>query len=77
MYSLLIGFAYVEKTVYPQQARLDRSCLLVVDKYIDRSACITCDGRQGNISVQALSLGKIRVGRHCEIFACHYPRKHY
>lgn len=29
MYISLFGCAYAEKTVYPQQARLDRACLLV------------------------------------------------
>ena len=37
-----------------QQARQYRSCLLAVGKYIDRSACLTYNGRQGDLLVQTL-----------------------
>lgn len=36
MYISHIGCAYAEKTVYPQQARLDRACLLAAYQHIDR-----------------------------------------
>lgn len=77
MYILLIGFAYAEKVIYSQQARLDRSCLLATDGYIDRIVCITCNGKQRDISIQALSPLEFRVGRRGEVFTCHYPRKYY
>ena len=45
---------YDEKYIKIKQARLDWACLLAAGQYIDRSACLACDGRQGDLPVQAL-----------------------
>lgn len=65
---LLIGFAYADKIVYSQQARSYRSCLLATDGYINRIVCITCNGKQRDISIQALLPLTFRVGRRGEVF---------
>lgn len=65
---LLIGYLRYEEYIQIKQARLYRSCLLATDGYIDRIVCITCNGKQRDISIQALSPLEFRVGRRGEVF---------
>lgn len=55
MYFLLIGCAYVEKTIYSQQARQDRTCLLDIGEYSHRYYRHSADDFAGGLSVRQVS----------------------